>query len=336
MGKVVCFGELLMRLSPELNGEWINKASLPVYIGGAELNVAMALAKWNIPVSYISALPDNYLAKEIKEHLIHNKIDIGSFLQKEGRIGAYYLPQGSDLKNAGVLYDRANSSFSNLTAKEINWDEALKDANWFHFSAICPAINNSIASICKEGLQVAKKKNITISIDLNYRSKLWQYGKQPVEIMPELVSYADIVMGNIWACEKMLGLTITNNNLNSTEDYLNASEVISKVVMKNFPDCKQVANTFRFDKDEGLIYYATLFAEQRLYKSALHQTDYIIDKVGSGDTFMSGLIYGNLNKLNYQETIDYASAAAFNKLFIKGDSTTSSVEAIKKDIYRYA
>src|SRR5579885_3812451 len=132
MGKVVCFGEILMRLSPELNGEWIKKASIPVYIGGAELNAAMALAKWNVPVSYISALPDNYLAKEITEHLIHNKIDTGSFLQKEGRIGVYYLPQGSDLKNAGVLYDRSYSSFSNIINKDIDWNEALKDAEWFH------------------------------------------------------------------------------------------------------------------------------------------------------------------------------------------------------------
>jgi len=203
MNKVVCFGELLMRLSPELNGEWISKASISTYIGGAELNAALALSNWKIPVRYVTALPNNYLSNEILEYLAEKHLDLSSIVFKDGRIGIYILPQGADLKNTGVLYDRAHSSFSKLQRMEIDWDKVFQDVSWFHFSAICPAINEKVAQVCKEGLQVARQKGITISIDLNYRSKLWQYGKQPFEIMPELVSYANLVMGNIWAAEKM-------------------------------------------------------------------------------------------------------------------------------------
>jgi Sugar kinases, ribokinase family len=335
MSKVVCFGELLLRLSPELNGEWINKAAISTYIGGAELNAALALSNWKIPVRYVTALPNHYLSNEILEYLAEKEIDLSSIVFKEGRIGIYILPQGADLKHTGVLYDRAHSSFSNLQRMEIDWDKVFKDVSWFHFSAICPAINEKVAQVCKEGLQVARQKGITISIDLNYRSKLWQYGKQPFEIMPELVSYANLIMGNIWAAEKMLGIP-TSDHLQSKDDFIDASLTTSKEIIKKFPSVINVANTFRFDKQEGIEYYSTLYNEGNLYSSRVLETKSIVDKVGSGDTFMAGLIYGMLNKLPEQETIEFATAAAFKKLFIKGDHCTCTSEEIKKDIYRYA
>jgi 2-dehydro-3-deoxygluconokinase len=235
-----------------------------------------------------------------------------------------------------VLYDRAYSSFSKLQPGEINWDKVFDGVSWFHFSAICPAINQQVAEVCKDGLQVAQQKGITISIDLNYRSKLWQYGKQPVQIMPELLSYANVVMGNIWAAEKMLGIDISNQHLKSREDFLEASTETSKAILKNYPNVKTVANTFRFDKNGGIEYYSSLYKEGKLYPSQLLETSTIVDKVGSGDTFMAGLIYAMLNKFSEQETIEFATAAAFKKLFIKGDHCNCTVEEIRKDIYRYA
>lgn len=336
MSKVVCFGELLMRLSPELNGEWINKAAISTYIGGAELNAALALSNWKVPVRYVTALPNNYLSNEILEYLSEKHLDLSAVVFKEGRMGIYILPQGADLKHTGVLYDRDHSSFSKLQRMEIDWDKVFEGVSWFHFSAICPAINEKVAQVCKEGLQVARQKGVTISIDLNYRSKLWQYGKQPFEIMPELVSYANLIMGNIWAAEKMLGISIPNHQLNSKEDFIEASLTSSKEIIKKYPSVLHVANTFRFDKNDGIEYYSTLYKEGNLYPSRVLETQSIIDKVGSGDTFMAGLIYGMLNKLNEQETIEFATAAAFKKLFIKGDHCTSTVEEIRKDIYRYA
>lgn len=336
MKTVFCFGELLLRLSPVLNGEWIKQATMPVFVGGAELNVAQALTRWGVPASYSTALPDHYLSKEISEYVQCLGIDTSTILYNGNRIGTYYLPQGADLKNAGVIYDRAYSSFYELKPGQIDWEELLQGKTWFHFSAISPALNENVAMVCKEGLQVATKMGLYISVDLNYRAKLWQWGKQPVEVMPELVQYCDLIMGNIWAAEKMLGINLASSLSDNKESYLKQAEQTSLAICNQFPNCKQVANTFRFDREEGLHYYASLFNHNHLYVSHERQTATVIDKVGSGDCFMAGLIYGNYNQLSPQEIIDFAAAAAFNKLFVKGDATTTSVEEIKKGYLSYA
>jgi 2-dehydro-3-deoxygluconokinase len=336
MSKILCFGELLLRLSPQLDGVWIEHNNMPVFIGGAELNTATALANWGVPVSYTTALPDHYLAKEIIESVQAKGIDTSRIQFSGTRIGAYYLPQGADLKNAGVIYDRAYSSFWELKPGQLDWDEILDGVSWFNFSAISPALNEAVAAVCREGAEAASKKGITVSIDLNYRAKLWQYGKQPYEVIPQLVELCDVVMGNIWAEEKMLGIAVDENIADEKEAYLAQSQRTAAEIMKRFPKCKQVANTFRFDRAEGLHYYATLFTENRLFVSAQHQTKTVIDRVGSGDTFMAGLIYGNYHKNPPQEIINFAAAAAFNKLFIKGDASTASVEEIRKGSLHYA
>lgn len=331
MKKIFCFGELLLRLSPELRGNWIKQSSMPVYIGGAELNVATALAKWNVPVAYCTALPDNYLSKEICEELNRKNIDTARVIFSGNRIGCYYLPQGADLKNAGVIYDRAYSSFSELQPGRIDWDVALQHVSWFHFSAISPSLNQNISKVCKEALQAASGMKIPVSVDLNYRSKLWQYGKQPVEVMPELVKYCDLVMGNIWAANTLLGIPVDVHihEKKSKIAYLDHAKQTSAAIMNEFPKCKTVANTFRFDEGNGLRYYASLDTKAGQFTSSEYYTGEVVDKVGSGDCLMAGLIYGNHHHLPPQETIDFATAAAFNKLFIKGDATSSSVEEIR-------
>jgi len=336
MTKVFCFGELLLRLSPQLNGEWIRQASLPVYIGGAELNVGTALATWEIPVAYCTALPDNYLSKEIVASIDQKKIDSKPVIFSGNRIGTYYLPQGADLKNTGVIYDRTYSAFAELKPDQVEWDKLLENISWFHFSAISPALNENIAILCKQALQEAEKRGIFVSVDLNYRAKLWQYGKKPVDVMPGLVQYCDLVMGNIWAAEEMLGITLPPK-LKRTKDVLVQQSLKTSVAIESaFPRCKQVANTFRFDKDDGLFYYATLFRDKQLHVSFEQSTPSVVDKVGSGDCFMAGLIYGNHQQWASQQVIDFAAAAAFNKLFIKGDATTSSVEDINRSMLKYA
>jgi 2-dehydro-3-deoxygluconokinase len=330
MNKIFCFGELLLRLSPELGGKWLTQSVMPVYIGGAELNTATALAKWNVPVTYCTALPGNYLSKEICEELGKRNINTGRIIFSGNRIGTYYLPQGSDLKNAGVIYDRAYSSFSELQPGQIDWDAMLADISWFHFSAITPALNQNVATVCKEAIEVASKKKLTISVDLNYRSKLWQYGKKPKEIMPPLVEYCDVVMGNIWSADELLGISTDADihNKKSKADYLDHARRTAENLMRNFPACKSVANTFRFDDKDRTLYYAALDTNGRQFVSQEFSTNQTVDKVGSGDCFMAGLIYGFYNKLASQEIIDFSAAAAFNKLFIRGDATTSTVEEI--------
>lgn len=330
MTKVLCFGELLLRLSPQLGGAWIAQNSMPVFIGGAELNAATALAAWGVPVGYCTALPDHYLSKEIIASVEGRGVDASMIQLSGSRIGTYYLPQGGDMKSAGVIYDRAYSSFWELASGQIDWDRVLDGVSWLAFSAISPALNANVAAVCLEGAKAASAKGITVAIDLNYRAKLWQWGKTPHEVMPELVEQCDIVMGNLWAEERMLDIPVPENLPDEKEAYLEQSQRTSEAVMARFPKCKQVANTFRFDRTKGLHYYATLYTSNQLFVSAQHQTVTVVDRVGSGDTFMAGLLYGGYHNHPPQQVIDFAAAAAFTKLFIKGDASNASVEEVNR------
>lgn len=329
MKKVLSFGDILLRLSPDINGKWISDHSMPVYLGGAELNVASALARWNVPVAYCSAAPDNYLTSSVLEHLQNKGIDTSRMITSGDRMGIYFLAQGTDLKNAGVIYDRAGSSTSLLQPNQINWDLILDGMSWCHFSAISPAISKNLAIVCRELLEAAQAKGITISVDLNYRAKLWKWGKEPVEVMPDLVKYCDVVMGNIWAAENMLGIRIKENFTKEKAACLQQAEISSAELVKKFPKCKQVANTFRFDNGDKLNYYSTLYSNEKLVISEEYEAENIIDKVGSGDCFMAGLIYGNITGLGEKEMLEFATAAAVDKMFIKGDATSSTADEIK-------
>jgi 2-dehydro-3-deoxygluconokinase len=334
---VLCFGELLLRMSPSLNRKWIHDACLPVYIGGAELNVATALAKWNVPVKYMTALPDNFLSKEICEELTEKNIDISSLIFSGNRIGTYYLAQGTDLKHADVIYDRVHSSFSELTINTINWDEFLEDVSWLHFSAISPALNANVAAVCEEVLAIASSKNMTISVDLNYRAKLWKWGKQPNEVMPALAQYCNVIMGNIWSANTLLGIDVDNDihDKKSKEAYLQHAAITASAIMQKFPKCKTVANTFRFDGTSEIKYYAALEDITGQYVSPEFFTNTVVDKIGSGDCFMAGLIYGLINEHASQDVITFAAAAAFDKLHQTGDSTNSSIADIQSKIEQH-
>jgi 2-dehydro-3-deoxygluconokinase len=327
---VFCFGEILLRMSPHLAGEWIQNNFLPVYIGGAELNVATALASWKNPVRYCSAMPDNDLTREILQDLRSKNIDTSAFQFSGDRIGIYYLPQGTDLKNAGVIYDRSHSSFASLRPGMIDWDKALTGCTWFHFSAITPALNENAVLICKEALETATAKGLTISIDLNYRSKLWQYGKKPVAVMPELVNYCQVIMGNIWAAESLLGLesSIESSAGLTREQLITAAGKSMRFIHDRFPGATDIAYTFRLDES----YFGVLQHGPEMVTSKEYLTQYVVDRVGSGDCFMGGLIHGLANNYNAQSTIDFAAAAAVGKLLEQGDSTKQSIESIKNII----
>lgn len=337
MDKIFCFGELLLRLSPELNRRWIQRSLMPVYIGGAELNVASALAVWNIPVRYFTALPENYLTNEIVEELKGKGIDLWGLQISGERIGTYYLPAGKDLKNAGVIYDRSNSSFSNLKPGSIDWDLLLQDCTWLHFSAINPALNENIALLCLEAVKSAKQRGIKISIDLNFRSKLWQYGKDPGEVMPSIVEHCDYIMGNIWSAHELLDAPLDPliHDKNGKEAYTEHAHRTAHWIMKKFTGCKMVVNTFRFSENETVTYYATLDDLQNQVISPEFETRTVLDPVGSGDCFMAGFIYGICKEKSLQQVVDFAAAAAFGKLQEKGDSTQNTIEQVENLIKTY-
>lgn len=332
--KVLCFGELLLRLCPDVNSSWLKQNNISVYVAGAEANAATDLALWGIPVSYFTALPDNFLSRELLQYFKSKNVDTSTILLQGERMGIYYLPKGADVKNVSVIYDRKNSSVSQLQPNTIDWEKILKDVSWLHVSAITPALSNNLVEVCKEAFEVASEKDITISIDLNYRPKLWQ-DKNPADVIPQLVQYCHVVMGNIWSAEKMLGVELSEkiNQQCTKEIYVQQAEDTSKKIKEAFPKVKVVANTFRFDHGEnGINYYATLYAENKLLISKEYFAQKIVDKVGSGDCFMAGLIYGSFNKYSFQQTLEFAAAAAFTKLFVESDVTTKTVDDVKKCI----
>jgi 2-dehydro-3-deoxygluconokinase len=335
--KILSFGELLLRICPDAGGSWLQENTLPFYVGGAEANVATALAIWGAPSAYFTALPDNSMTRQLTAWLEEKGIDTSRLRYQGERLGIYYLPKGKDLKNAGVIYDRAHSSFSALEPGSIDWDETLTDIGWLHFSAISPALNAKAAAVTKELLQAAGKKKITISVDLNYRAKLWQYGAQPTDIMPALVEHCDLVMGNLWAAEKMLGIPVDPAlTTGKKADYLEHARISSEQIIKTFPKVKHVAKTFRFDHGEkGIRYYTSLYTNKTLYHSTEYSSDAILDKVGSGDCFMAGLIYGMYKKQPVQDTLEFATAAAYQKLFIPSDATDQRAEDILKFMHTY-
>lgn len=337
MNKVLFFGELLLRISPSAKGNWIYEHNIPIYPAGSEANAAVALANWDVPVKYCSAFPDNYMAQTMLQYLRERKIDTSPVLLTGKKIGLYFLEEDADLKHASVIYDREHSSFSEVKRGMFDWKEIFDGVSWLHFSAICPALNENVADVCMEAVEAASALGITISIDLNYRNKLWQYGKQPTEVMPVLLQYCDVVMGNIWSANKLLGIGINESLLKADvkNHYLQHGKQTAEELVAKFPKCKTVVNTFRFDKDHGIEYFATLYNNGQQFVSKEFATHKIICKIGSGDCCMAGLIYGLYHRHTMQEVINFAAAAAFGKLQERTDFTNQSVRDVLTLIHSY-
>jgi 2-dehydro-3-deoxygluconokinase len=332
MGKILCFGELLLRYSPAVQQNIFQEQAMPVFIGGAELNVAHALACWNMPVSYCTVMPQNFLSTSIVNYLQENGIDVSPIRFTTGRLGVYYLQQGADVKSSEIVFDRANSSFANIPPKTIQWHTVLAGVDWLHISAIAVALSASATAVCMEALAVAKELGIKISIDLNYRAALWQYGVQPLEVMTQILPYCHVVMGNIWSAEKLLHIPFAEASdlfPANQNGYIDAANISIQNMLLRYPNIQYIAYTFRFTEH----YFGVLYHQQKLYQSTTHYFENVVDKVGSGDCFMAGLLYGIQHKKSPQFTVEFATAAAVGKFQEKGDHTRQTVDSIKKSIH---
>ena len=328
IAKVFCFGEILLHYAPPMNSDFIESQQMPFYLGGAELNVASALAKWDMPVKYGTAMPSHFLTDTIIGHLSKKNIDTSAIQISGNRIGCFYLATGLDMKNAAVVYDRANSSFAEIKKGSIDWKEVLKDVHWFHFSAISAALTQNATDLCEEALIAATEMGIPISVDLNYRAKLWKYGKTPIEVMSQLVKYCTVLMGNLWAVEDMLGISSSiKSSIGSSDEQLALAANSSMLKLKQqFPLLNTVAYTFRLAET----YFGVMFNKNNFYKSPTYKIIDVKNIVGTGDCFMAGLIYGIRHQHTPEEIINFAAAAAVGKLYELGDATEQSLEQIKK------
>lgn len=327
MKRIVTFGELLLRLSPDLSGIWQQTQHSPMYLGGAELNVARALSRWGFPTRYVSRIPHNAMATAIRALLEAERIDVTALATGGARIGQYWLPQGTDIKSGGVIYDRLHSSFGTWTPEEIDWDIVFNDAAWFHFSAITPALSPSMARLCSVAAQEAQYRGIPQSVDLNYRATLWQYGIDPVEVMPDIIQGCQLIMGNLWAAHYLLGAPKPPEG---GTDFPAYQAETNAFIFSTFPQCQKIAHTYRFDQPGGGIrYHATLADPKNTFTTPEFQRSTVIDRVGSGDCFMAGLLAGQFSSWTPQQTVNFAATAALGKLGEKGDATQQTLAQIQ-------
>jgi len=321
MSRIATFGEILLRLSPPSHLRLTQATSFDLYYGCAEANVAASLAKFGFPVKFITAVPPNELGESSLSMLRSFGVEPIAKIQGK-RLGIYYFEQGASERPGKVVYDREDSSFSMLRKGMIDWEKAFEGADWFHWSGITPSLSLELAELCEEALEVASKKGLTISADLNYRPTLWNYGKNANEIMPNLIKYCDILLGGINESEIVLGISKQENG---------SVESVFSNWMKAFPKLKTIVTTKRLRANassNGVS--AEFYNGKEFLKSKEYNISHIIDRIGAGDAFMAGIIYGLINwPDDHQSALEFAVAATCLKHSISGDINLSTAEEIK-------
>ena len=334
MNQVVTFGEIMLRLSPPDFLRFSQAYSFDVTYGGGESNVAVSLANYGIPSCFVSRLPDNDLGECALIELRKRGVNTDQIIRGGDRLGIYFLETGAVSRGSKVLYDRAHSAMAEIKPGMIDWNSIFKETSWFHFTGITPAISEGASAACLEAVQIATKMGVTISTDLNYRAKLWKYGGNREAIMTELTSYCDIILGNEEDAEKHFGMKPKNLNITKQGHKINAEafQSVCKQMMKKFPRAKKVITTLRGSVSASNNTWAgVLYDGKKIYESPQYQIHPIIDRVGGGDSFMGGLIYGLITyPSNDQKALNFAVAASCLKHTIKGDANLVTIEEVEK------
>jgi len=329
--KIITFGEIMLRLSTPEYQRFSQVNHFEAAYGGGEANVAVSLANFGLPVHFVSRIPDNDIGHAAIMELKKYGVATENILLGGERLGIYFIEKGAVARASKVVYDRAYSSVSQIKKGMIDWESVFEGAAWFHWTGITPAISQSAAEVCLEAIQTANKMNITVSTDLNYRKKLWNYHKTAQEVMPELVAGCDIVLGNEEDAEKSLGIVPKNTNVVSGALDAGAYDEVSKEIMKRFPRVKKVITTLRTSISASHNTWAgVLYDGHRLLKSAEYNITHIVDRVGGGDSFMAGLIYGLITFKDDQKALDFATAASCLKHSIPGDFNLATAEEVKR------
>ncbi len=332
MKKVVCFGEIMLRLTPPDMRRFSQAYSFDVVYGGGESNVAVSLANYGVPATFVSRIPKNDIGECAIMELRKRNVDVSHILRGGERLGIYFLEIGAVSRGSKVVYDRAYSAISTIKTGMVDWDEVFKDADWFHWTGITPAISQGAAEACLEAIKKANELGITVSTDLNYRKNLWNYGKAPSEVMPELVAGCDIILGNEEDAEKHFdihpdGVDVTKGDSIDSKAYIS----VCRKLMERFPRCKKVIVTLRGSISASHNSWSgVLYNGDQLLETSTYQITHIVDRVGGGDSFMGGLIYGLKTYKEDQKALDFAVAASCLKHTIYGDANLATKEEVEK------
>lgn len=334
MKKVVTFGEIMLRLSPPGFLRFSQANSLDVVYGGGESNVAVSLANYGVPVDFVTRLPKNDLGECALMEMRKRGVNTQNIIFGGDRLGIYFLETGAVSRGSKVVYDRAHSSMAEIKPGMIDWKKVFEGAGWFHWTGITPAISQGSADACLEAVKVASEMGITISTDLNYRAKLWKYGVPSEPIMTELTSYCDIILGNEEDAEMHFGIKPEGLNVTTQGHEVTAEAFLSvcKQMMVKFPKAKKVITTLRGSISASHNTWAgVLYDGKKMYESKQYQITHIVDRVGGGDSFMGGLIYGLLQYPdNDQHALDFAVAASCLKHTIVGDANLATKSEVEK------
>ena len=329
MGKIVTFGEIMLRLSPNGYYRFFQNDQMQATFGGAEANVAVSLAQFGENVVYVTKVPNQAIGHSAIDSLKSFGVDTSHVFFGGDRLGIYYLEKGVAQRSSICIYDRKGSSFSGATYEDFDWNKIFEDTDWFHFTGITPALGENIAGICQRACVEAKRRKIMISCDLNYRSKLWGQDEAN-RIMSQLCKYVDVCIANEEDAKNVFGISAPNTNIYEGQIDKVGYKSVAEQLMDLF-NFKYIAFTFRSSFSAtrngwtGMIYDGNGYYYAREYS-----IDHIVDRVGGGDSFGAGLIYSLHNGMNKQEALEFAVAASTLKHSIEGDYNRTSVDEVLK------
>jgi 2-dehydro-3-deoxygluconokinase len=326
----VTFGEIMLRLAPPGFERILQTGRFVATFGGGEANVAVALAQLGLPAAFVTVLPDkNPIADAVIGELRRFGVDASRIVRGKGRMGVYYVESGANQRPSKVVYDRDYSAIALAKPGDINWDKVLTDAGWFHITGITPAISGSAADLALEAVKKAREKGITVSCDLNYRKNLWKWGKPPAEVMRELVKNIDIAIANEEDVQTALGIEADVDVHSGQLDRAQYEKLTAKV-LGEYPNLKAIAITLRESKSASHNgWSACLNDRQAFMVSRSYEITHIVDRVGSGDSFAAGLIYGFQTLPTHQDALEFAVATSCLKHSIAGDFSRSTADEVK-------
>jgi 2-dehydro-3-deoxygluconokinase len=330
MGKtIVTFGEIMLRLAPPGFERFLQSPQFVATFGGGEANVAVALALFGLPAAYVTVLPDkNPIADAAIGELRRLGVDTSKIARGKGRLGIYYLEAGANQRPSKVVYDRDQSAIALAKPGDIDWDHVFEGADWFHITGITPAISGSAADLALESVGKAREKGLTVSCDLNYRKNLWKWGKPAVAVMRELVKYVDIAIANEEDVQMALGIQAEVDVHSGSLDRAQYEKLTGKV-LGEYANLKAIAITLRESRSASHNgWSACLNDRQGFLVSRHYEITHIVDRVGGGDSFAAGLIYGFLTLPTRQEALEFAVAASCLKHSVPGDFNRFTVDEV--------
>ncbi len=333
--KIITFGEIMLRLATPEHQRFSQANSYCASYGGGEANVAISLANYGLEAEFVTRLPQNDFGKSVIMELRKHNVGTANIIFGGERLGIYFLETGAVSRPSKVIYDRAHSSISEIRPGMLNWETVFADAAWFHWTGITPAISQGAAETCLEAIKIAKSKGLVVSCDLNFRKNLWKWGKSAGEVMPEMVKYSDIILGNEEDAEKVFGIRPEKADIAAGDVKSNEYESVCRDLKKMFPEAGKIIITLRGSVNaDHNTWSGILYNGKEFFSAPVYQITHIVDRVGGGDSFMGGLIYGLITYTDDDKrALNFAVAASCLKHTIHGDFnlvTVSEVEALMK------